>query len=110
MFYKEAAPLALEKGRARQSSARRASADQKRRARSDAPDPPPGEFLNATGLAEIRLSALESDWSRRKQMQAEGAGKTGELLYVARHPLECDARLAERRKQSTIRLTAPFVV
>ena len=40
-------------------------------------------FFNATGLAEIRLVALESDLSRRNQMMADGAGKTGVLLCVS---------------------------
>jgi hypothetical protein len=31
-------------------------------------------FFNATGLAEIRLVALESDLSRRNQMQADESG------------------------------------
>jgi hypothetical protein len=31
-------------------------------------------FFNATGLAEIRLGALESDWSRRNQMMADESG------------------------------------
>ena len=39
--------------------------------------------FNATGLAEIRLVALESDLSRRNQMKAEGARKTGVLLCVS---------------------------
>jgi len=42
-----------------------------------------GGFFNATGLAEIRLGALESDLSRRNQMQAEGARKTGVFFCVS---------------------------
>ena len=57
------------------------------------------EDFNATGLAETRLAALESDLSRRNQMKAEGAGKTGEALFaILRRSNEtriengCDAR------------------
>jgi len=32
-------------------------------------------FFNATGLAEIRLGALESDLSRRNQMKADEGGR-----------------------------------
>jgi hypothetical protein len=34
--------------------------------------------FDATGLAEIRLGALESDLSRRIQMQADESGWRGE--------------------------------
>ncbi len=37
-------------------------------------------FFNATGLAEIRLGALESDLSRRNQMQADEGGRRREKL------------------------------
>jgi len=33
-----------------------------------------GGFFNATGLAESRSVALESDWSRRNQMKADENG------------------------------------
>jgi len=54
-FYKDVAPLALRNGRARQSSARRPSADQRRRAtrKRGTPYQPPGGFFNATGGDEI---------------------------------------------------------
>jgi hypothetical protein len=59
MFYKDVAPLALGKGRARQSAARRASADQRRCVRSDAPCqavPPKSDSprWNQTCSADIR--------------------------------------------------------
>jgi hypothetical protein len=41
-----------------------------------------GVLVNATGLAEIRLAALESDLSRRKQMMAEGVGKESQRDFV----------------------------
>jgi len=45
-----------------------------------------GGFFNATGLAEIRLVALESDLSRRNRMKAEDAGKL-ESFFASAHCL-----------------------
>jgi hypothetical protein len=76
-FYKDVAPLALGKGRARPFPARRASADQRRRARSDAPYQPTRGIFNAICLADL---------SRRNPMKPDEGGRrreTGELLCVS---------------------------
>lgn len=38
-----------------------------------------GKKFNATGLAEIRLGALESDLARRNQMMADEGGRRREI-------------------------------
>jgi len=52
-------------------------------------------FSNATCLAEGRLVTLESNLSRRNQMKAEGAGKTGGLLCVSA-PIQARPKKAGR--------------
>jgi len=79
-------------------------------------------FFNATGLAdlsrrnpmkaEIRLGALESDWSRRNQMKVDAGGRRRETWRASwrlQTAMECEGFNAKtQRKRKTHCVFAPL--